>query len=216
MGRRIAADYEVTAYEPDRHFAFKAIAGPVRPTGDFRFEQSGPGTKLTFALNAEVSGWKRIVMGRAVQQTMTAEATTVAQPTRLTLGAQLQRRQPEVHDRAVPGDAKVDPAPHQPAVEQALEVSHPFDGVAVELDDEVAGTHACGRGGSAVDELHDFEGLRPTGGLGQPRRQRAGAADHPDEGPPNAALPDQGGQDAAGRGVDRDGQAEADSRRPRC
>ena len=30
-GRRIDADYEVTAFEPDRRLAFRAIAGPVRP-----------------------------------------------------------------------------------------------------------------------------------------------------------------------------------------
>jgi hypothetical protein len=30
--------------------ALKAIAGLVRPTGDFRFEAAGPGTRLTFAL----------------------------------------------------------------------------------------------------------------------------------------------------------------------
>ena len=30
-GRRIAADYEVTAYQPDRLLALKTIAGPVRP-----------------------------------------------------------------------------------------------------------------------------------------------------------------------------------------
>ena len=50
MGRRVAADDETTADEPDRLMAFKAIAGLVRPTGDFRFEAAGPGTRLTFAL----------------------------------------------------------------------------------------------------------------------------------------------------------------------
>ena len=34
-GRRIAADYEVTSYEPDRLLAFRAIAGPVRPKGSY-------------------------------------------------------------------------------------------------------------------------------------------------------------------------------------
>ena len=40
-GRRIAADYEITASEPGRRLAFKAIAGPVRPTGEYRFAPIG-------------------------------------------------------------------------------------------------------------------------------------------------------------------------------
>jgi uncharacterized membrane protein len=76
-GRRIAADYEVTAFEPNRRMAFKAIAGPVRPTGEYRFEASDGGTRVDFALNAELTGWKKLLMGRAVQSTMEAEMTTL-------------------------------------------------------------------------------------------------------------------------------------------
>lgn len=72
-GRRIAADYEVTALEPNRRQAFRAIAGPVRPEGEFRFADADGGTALTFSLRVELSGWKRIVMGGAVQSTMDAE-----------------------------------------------------------------------------------------------------------------------------------------------
>jgi uncharacterized membrane protein len=76
-GRRIAADYEVTAFEPNRRIAFKAIAGPVRPSGEYRFEASDGGTKVSFALNAELGGWKKLLMGRAVQSTMEAEMATL-------------------------------------------------------------------------------------------------------------------------------------------
>jgi len=72
-GRRIAADYEITAFEPDRRIAFRAIAGPVRPTGEYRFAQGAEGTTVSLALEATVTGWKRIVMGRAVQSTMESE-----------------------------------------------------------------------------------------------------------------------------------------------
>jgi uncharacterized membrane protein len=72
-GRRIAADYEITAFEPDQRLAFRAIAGPVRPTGEFRFEAQDGETRLTFSLDAELGGWKKLLMGRAVQQTMDAE-----------------------------------------------------------------------------------------------------------------------------------------------
>jgi len=72
-GRRIAADYELTAYEPNRHLAFRAIAGPVRPTGDYRFEETADGTTVSFSLEATVTGWKSLVMGKAVQATMESE-----------------------------------------------------------------------------------------------------------------------------------------------
>ena len=72
-GRRIAADYEVTAEDSNQRIAFRATAGPVRPTGEFRFEDLGGETRLTFSLDDELRGWKRLLMGRAVQQTMDAE-----------------------------------------------------------------------------------------------------------------------------------------------
>ena len=76
-GRRIAADYEVTAYEPSRRLAFRAIAGPVRPTGEYRFAETADGTTLTFSLEAELGGWKKLLMGKAVQATMDSEVHTV-------------------------------------------------------------------------------------------------------------------------------------------
>jgi uncharacterized protein YndB with AHSA1/START domain len=72
-GRRIPADYEITAFEPNAKIAFRATAGPVRPEGSFTFEGLGGGTVLTFVLHAELSGWKRLVMGNAVKSTMNAE-----------------------------------------------------------------------------------------------------------------------------------------------
>jgi uncharacterized protein YndB with AHSA1/START domain len=72
-GRRIAADYRITAYEPDHRLSFEAIAGPVRPTGTYLFEASPGGTKLTFSLAAELGGIKKLLMGGAVQKTMDAE-----------------------------------------------------------------------------------------------------------------------------------------------
>jgi uncharacterized protein YndB with AHSA1/START domain len=72
-GRRVAADYEVTDYEPDRRIAFKAIAGPVRPTGSFDLAPSAAGTSITFSLQAELGGLQKLLMGGAVQSTMNAE-----------------------------------------------------------------------------------------------------------------------------------------------
>ena len=72
-GRPIDADYEITGFETDKLIAFRAIAGPVRPTGSFSFEAMGDATILTFKLDAELGGWKKLVMSGPVQSTMNAE-----------------------------------------------------------------------------------------------------------------------------------------------
>ena len=74
FGRRLDADYEISAYEPDRHLAFRVIAGPLRPTGEFRLDGADGGTHLTFFLKAELTGFRKLLMGGAVQKTMDAEA----------------------------------------------------------------------------------------------------------------------------------------------
>jgi uncharacterized protein YndB with AHSA1/START domain len=73
MGRRVAADYEVTAFEPNRRLEFRTVAGPVRPVGRYELEASDGGTRLTFTLEAEVTGLRRLLMGGMVQRTMDAE-----------------------------------------------------------------------------------------------------------------------------------------------
>jgi uncharacterized protein YndB with AHSA1/START domain len=76
-GRRIAADYEVTAYEPNRRLAFKTIAGPVRPNGEFAFDETSEGTKVTLSLDAALTGIKKLLLGGAVQKTMEAEVNAI-------------------------------------------------------------------------------------------------------------------------------------------
>ena len=78
MGRRISADYEVTVYEPDRRIEFKTVAGPARPHGSYEFASTDDGgTKLTFALDATLSGIRGMFMGGAVQRTMDDEVKTL-------------------------------------------------------------------------------------------------------------------------------------------
>jgi len=72
-GRRVDADYEITIYEPNIRLAFRTTAGPVRPTGEYLLDDVDGGTRLTFALQAELGGFKRLLMGGAVQKTMESE-----------------------------------------------------------------------------------------------------------------------------------------------
>ena len=76
-GRRIAADHQVTAYQPDTLLAFATIAGPVRPTGEFRLQEADGATTLTLSLQADLAGVKRLVMSGMVQQTMDAEVAAI-------------------------------------------------------------------------------------------------------------------------------------------
>lgn len=73
MGRRIAADYEITAFQPNSLLEFKAIAGPVRPRGGYRLAETNGSTAVTFWLREDLTGWKRLVLGRSVQASMDAE-----------------------------------------------------------------------------------------------------------------------------------------------
>jgi len=76
-GRRIAADYRITAYEPNSLLAFETIAGPVRPSGQFRLQETGGATTLTMSLQAELAGIKRLLLSNMVQKTMDAEVAAI-------------------------------------------------------------------------------------------------------------------------------------------
>jgi uncharacterized protein YndB with AHSA1/START domain len=78
-GRRIDADYQITEYEPNRRLSFVAIAGPVRPAGTYLFEEVPGGTRVSFSLQAELDGIKRLLLGGAVQKTMDAEVAATEQ-----------------------------------------------------------------------------------------------------------------------------------------
>jgi uncharacterized membrane protein len=76
MGRRIDADFEVTAYQPDTLLAFRTLAGPVRPEGGYRFEDAEGGTRVTFSLNANLSGMQKL-MSPMVSKSMRGEVAAL-------------------------------------------------------------------------------------------------------------------------------------------
>jgi carbon monoxide dehydrogenase subunit G len=73
VGRGIAADIEITAYDPPTHYAFSVIAGPARPKGEFRISPRASGVDVTFSLDAELGGWKKLLLGGPVQSSMDGE-----------------------------------------------------------------------------------------------------------------------------------------------
>jgi len=72
FGRRVPADYEITAYEPDRRIGFVAIAGPVRPEGSYELTPVDSGTRVTFALSCSPRGMAKL-MTPMVAKTMRSE-----------------------------------------------------------------------------------------------------------------------------------------------
>lgn len=72
FGRRVPADYEITAYEPDRRIAFRAIAGPVRPEGSYELHEVEAGTRVTFALRCTPRGFAKL-MTPMIARTMRSE-----------------------------------------------------------------------------------------------------------------------------------------------
>lgn len=61
MGKRIDADFEVTAYQEGSHLAFRTLGGPVQPEGSYVFEDANGGTRVTFTLNANLRGAQKLM-----------------------------------------------------------------------------------------------------------------------------------------------------------
>jgi carbon monoxide dehydrogenase subunit G len=61
FGRRRTADYLVTAYEPNRAFAFKVTSGPITSQARFSVEPAGAGTRLTASGEATATGLYKLL-----------------------------------------------------------------------------------------------------------------------------------------------------------
>jgi carbon monoxide dehydrogenase subunit G len=86
-GRRIDADIETTTYEPERRVGFRTTAGPVRPEGSYELTPEGAGTRVRFALEAELRGVK-LAMAPAVRKAMTGEVGQLVSLKRVLEGGQ--------------------------------------------------------------------------------------------------------------------------------
>jgi uncharacterized membrane protein len=76
-GRAIPADYKITEFKPNSLIAFQTTAGPVRPRGRYALRESGGATTVTFNLDADLTGIKKILMGAMVGKTMNAEVQAI-------------------------------------------------------------------------------------------------------------------------------------------
>jgi uncharacterized membrane protein len=76
FGKPVPADYEIVSAVPGKELRFRAVAGPVRPEGYYRFESDGERTTVTFGLQCEPRGLARL-MTPMVAKTMQSEVAAL-------------------------------------------------------------------------------------------------------------------------------------------
>ena len=77
MGKRIDADFEVTAFQQGSHLALRTLGGPVQPEGSYRFEDADGGTRVTFSLSANLRGLQKL-MAPMVSKSMRSQVEALA------------------------------------------------------------------------------------------------------------------------------------------
>ena len=58
---QVPTEVEVTSYDPGKRYAFHGTDGPVKPEGSFDFADEGGATRVTFKLEAELAGIKKLM-----------------------------------------------------------------------------------------------------------------------------------------------------------
>jgi uncharacterized membrane protein len=69
---QVPTEVEVTSYDPGRRYAFHGTEGPVKPEGSFDFADEGGATRVTFKLDAQLSGPAKL-MGPMIGKGMKSE-----------------------------------------------------------------------------------------------------------------------------------------------
>lgn len=60
LGRRIETNAEVTAFEPNREFAYKIVSGPFPGTASTTLEAANGGTRVTLTSEADMGGFFKL------------------------------------------------------------------------------------------------------------------------------------------------------------
>ena len=69
---RIAGDYKITQLQPNQLIEFQVITGPARPTGTYKLEPAGKGTRVSFVLDFQPKGLAKLMDGM-IGKTMQSE-----------------------------------------------------------------------------------------------------------------------------------------------
>lgn len=76
MGGSVPADYEITSVDVPHELRFRAIAGPVRPEGSYRFTGDASATIVTFRLSCDPKGFAKL-MSPMVAKAMAGEVASL-------------------------------------------------------------------------------------------------------------------------------------------
>lgn len=68
----VAADTQITSWDPPNGYSFKVIAGPIRPEGTIDFTEVAGGTAVTFKLNVDIRGPQKLLFTKPTQNSMNA------------------------------------------------------------------------------------------------------------------------------------------------
>ena len=71
-GGRIDGDYKITQLQPNQLIEFQVTTGPARPTGTYKLEPAGSGTKVSFVLDFQPKGLAKLMDGM-IGKTMQSE-----------------------------------------------------------------------------------------------------------------------------------------------
>ena len=77
-GRSVAGDYQIVDAVPGRLLRFQVVAGPARPTGEYRLRETDGGTEVWFTLDATPRGLMKL-MGPMITKTMAAEVARLSE-----------------------------------------------------------------------------------------------------------------------------------------
>lgn len=76
-GRTVSADVEVTVFDPDERIGFRSVTGPAPLEGSFTFRGTEGGTAVTFTLDGELTGVRRLLLAGRLQQAMEGEMSNL-------------------------------------------------------------------------------------------------------------------------------------------
>jgi uncharacterized membrane protein len=76
-GRTVSADVELTVFDPDERIGFRSVAGPAPVEGSFTFRGAEGGTAVTFTLHSQLTGVRRLLMTRQLQEAMDGEMSNL-------------------------------------------------------------------------------------------------------------------------------------------
>ena len=75
-GRKIDGDYRLVTVEPNKKLAFEVTTGPARPTGEYLLTESGGSTTLSFAMDYQTKGFKKLI-DPMITKTMKSEVANL-------------------------------------------------------------------------------------------------------------------------------------------